>query len=1183
MGKQSNKPTQVSQEQFNKDLDKSLEILHNDGASDQELIDYTNDYKSRFVVEKKNQIGTVTTPKKSGESVPKGGSLGTAPKKYRLPTEDDFTEMQKQGKLPKESVYSKPKFNEKEVYNLDNKGEVILPSKKQIKKNEDEIISLHNLAGRDFRRATDLELNNFKSATNLSEQEIEEKNKEVNDEININGFWNTAKDYGKKALNVLSSSVARMTDEEGLDKELQISTDPLSNYKQYYIETQESNGIDTSKLTKEEIFYGAKNLLLKEKKDKLKEDKTTLYIDSLSDEEKKALNLTKLFKRENLNEKDKVYLTNTEVSKQELENANSEIKRIISKFKNKEELSETEIEFAKNYEKNSKFLAEDYNKNYLKYQKNNSELGDINQEYDLLKRDYDITRKSLATLGARSAQIIYGLATVSNDLLNSDEDSRTSINDKLSEANSKVNDLLENNYQKNTDDWNGIGDAFEYVIGTISNQLPNIALMGLTGGGSNIVPLLTIGAYSSGNKINELTQSNNDLKTFYTEDQIRKYAYISGAGEMLETGTMGNLVRFNKFMKTSFNNPKTRDLFLETAKESLGKSFKAVNKGLISENAEEIGTMWIDIFAKRQFLGVETSKKEIADLTERTLKDTSTMSLLMSATPQIAHQILKPLIPKSYVKNLDDNTKEILRLNNELKKTDLTKEETDIIKKSLDKKISENKKILENVLDRNKNLDDSQRKKAIELELSTSEIRSEAKSIKKSSTIDKDVKIELLKDLEIEYKKQESLREKIASGESNILDIVSDDEKKQMKANALKVLLNENKGSNEANYTSEVIDKKVIEIHNKEVTERKAKEALDKEPKNIFYYKGDVAPTEIPEGYTTTKKVENSAEVKLFEEQEAKNKKVNSEKEGKNMDEFYKIHAEEYSVTDKASEDFRNDKLTVEEYNSIRKNEESKRENKLNELKDRIGDNEYNIVKKKANINWYENSISGSEQTIKELENKKNPTEEDLNYKKREEEYLERNKQGLAKAKEELESLKSKQKTTETKAKTKESQVEKLRADEQAELKKALPNAELKADGKIDVEKLSLTDAVTYDDIYSKYDKLISPLLEEAKQPTKSEPITEENVVDKKPEVIDLASKINSNEIVHENVSDKFKDLQKLHKVLDLKGGERVKGDNRSNVLNAREKLLSENKGVKYIYDNFDKILEEIGAKKGDC
>ena len=81
MGKQSNKPTLVSQEQYNRDLDKSLEILHNDGASDQELIDYTNDYKSRFTVEKTKDTKPTTQKKnpnanKNGVSNSGTGSSG---------------------------------------------------------------------------------------------------------------------------------------------------------------------------------------------------------------------------------------------------------------------------------------------------------------------------------------------------------------------------------------------------------------------------------------------------------------------------------------------------------------------------------------------------------------------------------------------------------------------------------------------------------------------------------------------------------------------------------------------------------------------------------------------------------------------------------------------------------------------------------------------------------------------------------------------------------------------------------------------------------------------------------------------------------------------------------------------------------------------------------------------------
>lgn len=56
--------------------------------------------------------------------------------------------------------------------------------------------------------------------------------------------------------------------------------------------------------------------------------------------------------------------------------------------------------------------------------------------------------------------------------------------------------------------------------------------------------------------------------------------------------------------------------------------------------------------------------------------------------------------------------------------------------------------------------------------------------------------------------------------------------------------------------------------------------------------------------------------------------------------------------------------------------------------------------------------------------------------------------------------------------------VEELRSQEQTELKEALPDAEVNAEGKVDKEKLSTEDQVVFDGIYNKYDKLISPLLE---------------------------------------------------------------------------------------------------------
>jgi hypothetical protein len=60
--------------------------------------------------------------------------------------------------------------------------------------------------------------------------------------------------------------------------------------------------------------------------------------------------------------------------------------------------------------------------------------------------------------------------------------------------------------------------------------------------------------------------------------------------------------------------------------------------------------------------------------------------------------------------------------------------------------------------------------------------------------------------------------------------------------------------------------------------------------------------------------------------------------------------------------------------------------------------------------------------------------------------------------------------------------VENLREQEKQEIKEALPNAEYKADGKIDVEKLSVSDQLTYGAIYIKYDRLITPLLKQIEE-----------------------------------------------------------------------------------------------------
>lgn len=80
-------------------------------------------------------------------------------------------------------------------------------------------------------------------------------------------------------------------------------------------------------------------------------------------------------------------------------------------------------------------------------------------------------------------------------------------------------------------------------------------------------------------------------------------------------------------------------------------------------------------------------------------------------------------------------------------------------------------------------------------------------------------------------------------------------------------------------------------------------------------------------------------------------------------------------------------------------------------------------------------------------------------------------------------------------------EVERLRAEEQKELAAAIPNIEqYKVDGVVDRTKITNEEELAkFDEIYNKYDKLITPLLEPAKVAKAEEVVVEEQKVEEKP------------------------------------------------------------------------------------
>jgi hypothetical protein len=149
-----------------------------------------------------------------------------------------------------------------------------------------------------------------------------------------------------------------------------------------------------------------------------------------------------------------------------------------------------------------------------------------------------------------------------------------------------------------------------------------------------------------------------------------------------------------------------------------------------------------------------------------------------------------------------------------------------------------------------------------------------------------------------------------------------------------------------------------------------------------------------------------------------------------------------------------------------------------------------------------------------------------------------------------------------SKEQTPAQEVEQLRAEEQAELKAAIPNADqYLTDGKVDRAKI--TDAKElkkFDKIYDKYDKLITPLL--PKKETKAEEVKLPKLNESNIETaIELLDDINDNKRKAERASSKRK-VNLEQKI--------------SEAETELDKIQEEAKIVKVINDNFDKIKKDL-------
>ena len=684
-------------------------------------------------------------------------------------------------------------------------------------------------------------LRHLSNLTNVDETKKQIFKDEVEEEANVEGILNNIKQGAKELWNnvVLNSPMALSTANQ-LNINPLVSTKPLSEQREQFIRLQEAKGRKRKDLTEKEILEGAKEIRFNEKVDNerltlrnevlgARENPAFGYFSPLKFSEKQRDELAKykIDETNTLTEKSLADLSIMQMIKGDLLNMKDKSNSVLNKITNKEQLSEEEINFVKTFKQNTEDLQKKYDIYSDKYSNSKEKIGSVLEEAVALSSDRGL-EADLKQLMLTGGKMLVGGLTILNEL---NPMSHLEGNDVLEKTFTESQNILTEGQKTDLptlpDEVTSLGSAFDYTKSTILDFVPQMAIGWMTGGAGNVSklsmlkPMVTTGLLGAGQQINEINQSNKEGLTDLSEQQ----KYIASAFRFFSDSagfeTYNSMFKGIRLIKSTLSTPTLIPLLRQTLNQKIlneGKDF--IKTGSIQQIEEQFANILTNINRK---YNLKEKNVNLLDGSGDTFKSTTTLTLFMKVAPFAFAQATKPFFNKDNTKQIDANSREILRLTEELKNTNLSEEAKSVIQKSIDNRGKENDNILKSVIDKVVGLGEEERNKVFELEKTTSDIRAKAESINSDNTISKETKQTALNDLKSEYEKSEELRKNIIEGNSTVLDVVPAEKKDEMKSNALNVLLSEKEGSNEAQFTNDVIEQKAIELYNNQIKSKDAK------------------------------------------------------------------------------------------------------------------------------------------------------------------------------------------------------------------------------------------------------------------------------------------------------------------------------------------------------------------------
>jgi hypothetical protein len=834
MGKQNNGVTYVSQEKFDKDLNSSVDILINDGADDNTIKEYIQDYKSRFAVgKKKNSVSTTTSketpsvspvqPKKQstlsvgGNPVQTGvsaSSAGEVNKTHRssekLLSEFGFKNKEEQKKVG--AVASKVKVGAATpvaVKSTQSKEDVFKTEKQKTVEQEGSLIT------EKYKREEEKKfVEDFRNATTVPDDFETQVRGEVLSELEGNGLWNTvsqgAVNVWNKILPYIPGAPSSKKQIEQLKSEVTFLPKAMDEYKSMLLK----QGVKEDEITNDDLTKGAIDLEVKKRLDDKKLSLANDYLDNLPN------NIKDRMESKALNE---VQINNPEVTKKfnliktldaDIKEDNDELVKLEELSKKNNGLSPEDADRYGLLTASLKSKIESRNKQYNSYKESVGKLTTAEQEYDLFKRTYGFEDKAGKILNAVSD---FGLGSLQFINMLTPGANQDNIALELAGIKSKKDKLVAEKFQKQVDNAKNLNDILDYGSDVLTSQSANIALGYLTGGTGM---MLGMGTSAAGNRYSGLIKSNLEGETDYSKLQMYISSGIYGASETIESNTMRMIGGAKNIIGKAIKNEPYRKLLSENLASKTYKTGKEFLKNYKGEFAEELTTFTsqkisdivvLDIDSKDAF---KNAKEELKSL----VKDTGVMVVGLNLFPATFSKVTKAFAPKDYTYNLDKNNKLIDQLTGVLQNKDASDIAKLEAKNKIDQIVKANEEGLMKIVKNTANIDDKLIEKVIEIESENSNLRNKAEQINSDKTISRGQKEILLSGLKEEFIKNESLREDIILGRKTSFDILPIEEQIKAKEEAATILkqeqLNKEVAEDDINISAEEINKKAIELYN---------------------------------------------------------------------------------------------------------------------------------------------------------------------------------------------------------------------------------------------------------------------------------------------------------------------------------------------------------------------------------